>query len=168
MDGGRLSYAEITRSMCPDKNSDFPSLKSQGKLSRDRSKDRSKVPQVEYELDNDEFQLLTQKEVRSGWLMLRKREQLIGDIVNKLRSELRVDILRIIREEVRQNLRMIIDESIREEVRSVLSGDGSAIFRETARELVEENIRERVVRSLNEECIESESETVELFKKITE
>lgn len=88
--------------------------------------------------------------------------------MNKLRSELRVDILRIIREEVRQNLRMIIGESIREEVRSVLSGDGSAIFRETARELVEENIRERVVGSLNEECIESESKTVELFKKIIE
>lgn len=74
MDGGHLSYAEVTRSTCPDKNSDFPSLKSQGKLSRDKSKVRSKVPQVEYELDNDVFQLLTQKEVRNGWLMLRKRE----------------------------------------------------------------------------------------------
>lgn len=96
--------------------------------------------------------------------MVERREQLIGKIVNKLRNELRVHILRIIREEVRQKLRMVIGDAIREEVRAVLTGDGSAFFRETARESMEENIRERIVGTLNEEIIESESEINELFK----
>lgn len=63
---------------------------------------------------------------------------------------------------------MVIGDAIREEVKAVLTGDGSTFFRETARESVEENIRKRIVGTLNEEIIESESEINELFKKTTE
>lgn len=161
---GRSSYAEVARGTYNVRNRDFPILKSQGKIVGDRSKDKH----VEIEQDSVDAELSVQKDMRNVWSMVERREQLIGEIVNKLRNELRVDILRILREEVRQKLRMVIGDAIREEVRAVLTGDGSAFFRETARESVEENIRERVVGTLNEEIIESESKINELFKKTTE
>lgn len=101
--------------------------------------------------------MIEQKEDRGGRFRLRKREQMIGEIVGKLREELRVDILRIIREEVRENLRSIIGDSIKEEFKILFQEGGTSMFRKAARDSVEENIRERVVGSLNEVNFESES-----------
>lgn len=90
--------------------------------------------------------------------MSRRREQIIGEIVGKLREELRVDILRIIREEVRENLRQIIGNSIKKELNAIFQEGGAFFVKKAARVSFEENIRERVVGSMTDEIVESESE----------
>lgn len=153
----RVSYAEAVGGKTHDKNIDFPAFRPQGRL----SSRHSRLSQAVKELENEEICLIEQKEDRSGKSMSRRREQIIGEIVGKLREELRVDILRIIRGEVRENLRLIIGDSIKEELKSFFQEGGASMFKKAARDSVEENIRERVVGSLMEDNVESESEPID-------
>lgn len=152
IEGNRVSYAEVVGEKCHEKSIEFPDFRPQGRLSCSQFR-----PLQVDELENEEVCLIEQKEDRGGRFRLRKREQMIREIVDKLRDELRVDILRIIREEVRENLRSIIGDSIKEEFKILFQEGGTSMFRKAARDSVEENIRERVVGSLNEVNFESES-----------
>lgn len=150
----QVSYTEAVRSKSYSKNIDFPAFRPQVRPS-DR---QSRLSQAFNELENEEVNLIDQKEDRSGRNMSRRREQIIGEIVGKLREELRVDILRIIREEVRENLRQIIGNSIKEELNAIFQEGGAFFVKKAARVSFEENIRERVVDSMTDEIVESESE----------